>query len=186
MVKPCLLRDADYAGGTEMVRFSMVIMWLFYAGWLAKMLFHNPEYEFCRVGRPEHEAEHMGFGWEKFKWAMSLLFSWRGVGWNFKPRKLPPPRKLVGRWRFVVRQLVRAAAYRIATDAAMAFYQRWHIRTGDQSLADLNWCVRGLLVSAIGASVWWLHEYQFAVYGALLVATGISKEEACLESSIPP
>jgi len=31
---------------------------MYYLGWLAKMLFHRPEHDFWRVGRPAHEAEY--------------------------------------------------------------------------------------------------------------------------------
>ena len=36
---------------------ALALTWMYYLGWLAKMLFHRPEHDFWRVGRPAHEAE---------------------------------------------------------------------------------------------------------------------------------
>ena len=181
MIYPCLLAPMPpSAERMSAIRAGMVSMWMFYAGWLAKMLFHSPESEFWRDGRPPREAERMGFGWEKFKWALGLLTAWRGVGWNFRPPpgKLPAARKPVGRWRFVLRETARAGVYYVATDAATIFYQRSHFWNKAESIADLSWGRKAALELAIGASVWWMSEYLFAIYAAFLVATGLSREEA--------
>lgn len=52
-----------------------------------KLLFHRPEEEFWRQGR-EKEATGLKFSWQKFKWAVALLFSARGVGWNFALKRM--------------------------------------------------------------------------------------------------
>jgi hypothetical protein len=177
MVYPCLLAPSPPIPHIATPRFGLVAMWLFYVGWLGKMLFHDPEHDFWRTGRPPHEAEAMPFGWQKFKWAASLLCSWRGVGWNCQVRRLPAPRPRVGRWRFAAREVARAAVYYVLHDAASAWVRRCHFYDEADSIANLSWPRRAALETASAASAAWMHQYQFAVYGAVFVAMGIYEEE---------
>jgi hypothetical protein len=50
------------------IRVGLVLTWMLYLGWLAKMVLHDPEHDFWRVDRPAHEAEGMGLGRDKLLW----------------------------------------------------------------------------------------------------------------------
>ncbi len=179
----CLFAPPPADGGlASLLRFAMAAMWMHYLGWLSRMVFHDPEHQFWRAGKPPHEAETMGFGWAKLRWACSLLFSWRGVGWNIEILGLPPsPRRREprGRARFVLSELGAAALYYLAVDVATMLLQRWHFQTGAESIVQLGWPRRVALTMAIGLCIWWYTELQYAVWSAFLVATRLSKEEVC-------
>src|SRR5438105_462413 len=55
----CLFVPSSDIGPSPLMRFTMTSMWIHYMGWLAKMLFHHPERDYWRVGKPTREAEKM-------------------------------------------------------------------------------------------------------------------------------
>lgn len=181
----CLTPSSPVGGGsTSQMRYGASAAWLYYLGWLAKLLLHRPEHDFWRVGSEPHEAERMTFGLAKLRWACSLLAAPRGVGWNFQPPDLLPPpppdeEKALGRTRFALRRLAKAAVFYIAADAVAVFLARQHFRAPHQTVADLPLHWRVILELAVALGVWCNTELQFAVWSFVLVALGLSEEKVC-------
>jgi lipoprotein signal peptidase len=169
--------NSDTGQTSSLLRYSLVTMWLYYVGWLAKMLLRNPEHAFWRTGRAPHEAEKLGFGWEKFKWALSLLSSPRGVGWNTQLPDLQLRRRLLGRWRFALRQALLAAVMYIVVDGCSTFLKRQHFHIKEQRVSDLPLYWSVVLEIAIALSIWAGTELQFAVWSFCLVVLGLSEEK---------
>ncbi len=169
------------SSSTSQMRYGASAAWLYYLGWLAKLLLHRPEHDFWRVGSEPHEAERMTFGLAKLRWACSLLAAPRGVGWNFRPPNPPPPplddENALGRTAFALRRLAKAAAFYIAADAVAVFLARQHFRAPRQTVADLPLHWRAVLEVAVALGVWCSAELQFAVWSFVLVALGLSEEK---------
>ncbi|KAK1759454.1 membrane bound O-acyl transferase family-domain-containing protein [Echria macrotheca] len=153
------------------LQLALSVTWMYYLGWLTKMLFHRPEHDFWRIGRPAHEAEKMSFGLKKLSWAFALLSAPRGVGWNYQIANLRPRTKLVGRWWFAARQTVRVIILSIVSLFSGAILMRWH--------RELNGFWKATLVPMIGIKCWSDAETQYALCNAILVAIGLAEEKDC-------
>ncbi|KAH8661568.1 hypothetical protein BGZ60DRAFT_517299 [Tricladium varicosporioides] len=75
-------------------RFSLFMAWYIYLGVVAKFLPSSPpEMRYWRKGHVREEALLMdtksSFSIEKLRWAIGLLCSQRGVGWNFQTKGTP-------------------------------------------------------------------------------------------------
>jgi hypothetical protein len=112
-------------------------MWIYYVGILAKLVFHEPEKEFWRIGREAKEAEGMGFGWQKLMWALSLFCAARGIGWNFQIGHIPKI-KFVGERRFLIKTAIQFLGYYLVLDFATQFLVHAHFYDTNQRLKDLG------------------------------------------------
>ncbi|KAK0643619.1 hypothetical protein B0T16DRAFT_392117 [Cercophora newfieldiana] len=137
------------------------------------MILHNPEHDFWRTGHPDHEAETMGFGRAKFIWALSLLSSPRGIGWNFQLKTLRIRQKLVGKPWFVLWQLLRAGVFTGVSWAVKTLLERQHA-TSPQRFS------KALAVPGIAAMCWADIEAQYAVCNAVFLMVGLAEEQDCL------
>lgn len=126
------------------LRVALALSWMYYLDWLAKMVLHDlPERDFWRVdvdlgttstSESKYELGHKGvastshipeimaqpYNWrKKLAWAVSLLASSRGVGWNFQVVwGLRERGRLVGRRRFVMEQIIRVVVLVVFSDFA--------------------------------------------------------------------
>lgn len=164
----CFLKSPIPPGWPQL-QLALSLTWMYYLGWLAKMLLRRPEHDFWRIGRPAHEAEALPFGWGKLCWAYSLLATPRGVGWNFQIPNLQPRTKLVGRWRFVGAQLVRVAMLSAISGWLGMELAKWH--------TSLEGYWRAMLVPIVGIKCWSDVETQYALCNAALVSAGLAEEK---------
>lgn len=118
-------------------RYAISGMWIYYAGILAKLVFHEPEKEFWRIDREAKEAERMGFGWQKLRWALSLFCAARGVGWNFQIGQIPKT-KFVGKRRFLIKTAIQFLVYYFLLDLATQFLVHAHFYDANQRIKDLG------------------------------------------------
>ena len=158
---------------------SFALAWMYYLGWLAKMLFYQPEHHFWRVGRPAHEAEYYTglLNRQKLGWACQLLASPRGVGWNFQVRGLRPRSRLYGRWWFVAMQIARATALAPVSVGMSAVLARDYHALG-------GWWKALVLGPVEALKIWADQEALYSVFCALFVAAGFSREEVCVCLSV--
>jgi hypothetical protein len=177
---PCLFAahaSAEAEAATRMQnRYGLSVLWMYCLYNLAKMLLHDPEHDFWRDGHAPREAEHMPLGRAKLGWAAGLLSSHRGVGWNVRARGVPAPAP-VGRWRFVLRQLVRVVWMYAALDAVCAFPMRMHFRDLADSIAKLGLLRILGLECAAGLQSYLANNWLFNFWGAVFVGTGVMQEK---------
>jgi len=172
------LEPAD-PGLASRLRYATSSMWTTHLVWLALVLFHRPEHDFWRVEKAAHEGATMPFGWEKLRWAISLLSSWRGVGWNVQIPILPRQRRVVGRWRFVVGELGASIFYYILADIATTLLAMNCLDHAGETMSQLGLGLRITLIATLGLAIWSYTQLLYAVWSGFLVATGIYTEQVC-------
>lgn len=116
-------------------RLALVNQWWIFLGTIEKLLFSNVEEDYHQVGRKRREAALMPFGLEKFKWALSLLLSPRGIGWNFQVKGVPvvAEKSLLRtstKWQFLRLQILRYIKYFVITDLIHVYATRNMYGTG--------------------------------------------------------
>jgi hypothetical protein len=155
-------------------------MWLYYLGTVSKLLFSepSPEAAFWRIDRPTQEALRMrGLGWEKFRWAMGLLASPRGAGWNWQVKGAPPLQDVnrKGRKEFLWFHVKRVVALWFALDAITAVLMASHFREAGQTIAALGLWRRVMLVVALAAQSSLATKWQYSFVAVLGVWLGLSE-----------
>ncbi len=115
-------------------------------------------------------------GRAKLGWAAGLLASQRGVGWNLRARGIPA-RAPVGRWRFVLHQLVHVVWMYVALDAVCALLMRAHFRDPADSIARLGLLRTLALECAAGLQSYLANNWLFTFWGAVFVGTGVHQEK---------
>ncbi|KAJ7088163.1 membrane bound O-acyl transferase family-domain-containing protein [Mycena epipterygia] len=115
---------------------------------------------------------------QRVKWALTLFFNVRGVGWTHQPRALPPPvPPNTPRTKFIARQLSRFCVVLLLFDL-VNLHARWNpafrLRTG-MAAAGLVWRVVGTVAWAVGAAA----GLSLAHYAASIVcvALGVSRPQ---------
>ncbi|KAI9769733.1 MAG: hypothetical protein M1835_006662 [Candelina submexicana] len=101
----------DYA-----TRLAMVNQWCIYLATIEKLLFSNVENDYYRTDRAKAEASSMSFGLEKFRWALSLLTTLRGIRWSFQVKGVPAADNSLTKWQFLKHRLRCYIAYYVLTD----------------------------------------------------------------------
>ncbi|KAJ7513074.1 membrane bound O-acyl transferase family-domain-containing protein [Mycena galericulata] len=118
--------------------------------------------------------------WRRTRWAASLLFSPRGVGWAHEPTSALPPHPSVDTPRlvFVAQRLARTLGFFILHDAC-----NLHVRWNDMYRPDgPGWTAYGWLWQFIVVAGWGLSAYSALMIGtsllsAISVALGMSAPE---------
>lgn len=155
------------------IRIGVTLLWMLYLGWLAKMILHKPEHDFWRTGHSAHEAENMSFGRNKFLWALALLTSPRGMGWNFQMNMLQPRQKLIGKWRFTMWQILCAGCCIYVSRAIEGLIEK-------QFTTPPGWFPKALVVPGIAVRLWADTEAQYAIFNAVLLILGLANEQVCI------
>jgi hypothetical protein len=88
---------------------------------ISKVLLVDAEKE-LRPLRQNVETNKLGL-WERFKWAVTLYFNVRGIGWNFQIGGIQRPTKPSTRWRFVGARLLRVFWCYLLIDATYSAYR---------------------------------------------------------------
>ena len=100
----------------------LISQWPWYLGTIEKLLFSLPERDYWRLNRQPGEA--LTLSWPaKFKWAIALYCSPRGVGWNFRVKGAPRYTGPKSRLGFVLNQLGWLTVCAVGIDA-MGIYTR--------------------------------------------------------------
>ena len=141
----------------------LLSQWPWYLGTLEKLLFSIPEHAFWGLNRPRGEA--LTLSWPaKFKWAVALYCSPRGVGWNFCAPGVPAYTGPKSRLGFVQHQIKQVVVFAICIDA-MGFYSREYYfgarEWGSEGVTSYssNWmrsavnAVHGLLTPYFGLNI---------------------------------
>ena len=105
-------------------RQAMVNQWWIFLATIEKLLFSNVEEDYYRTGRVAAEASSMSFGSEKFRWALSLLASPRGIRWNFQVKGVPAADESLTKWQFLRLQLLEYIKYFVITDLIHVYATR--------------------------------------------------------------
>ncbi|KAK4450072.1 hypothetical protein QBC34DRAFT_403710 [Podospora aff. communis PSN243] len=156
-------------------RSVLAFVWMLYLDWLAKMALHNPEHDFWRTGHPAHEAERMKPGIDKLGWAVALLASPRGIGWNFQLTKLQPRQRPAGRWRFTFQQLLRAVTFAGFSNFVGDFMKK-------QDAASTWGFRRAAVIPGVALKFWLDAHVLYALCDSMFMALGYAEEQDC----IPP
>ena len=106
----------------------LLSQWPWYLSTIEKLLFSLPERDYWRLHR--QPAEALTLSWPaKFKWAVALYCSPRGVGWNFRVRGVPRYTGPKSRPGFILNQLGWLTVCAVGIDA-MGFYTREYYFAG--------------------------------------------------------
>lgn len=185
--------NAPDHGSDRALRYGLASTWLFVLPVLQRVVMQTPEADFFRVdetlpdgGRPDPPKE---WSWEKVRWAMNLMTTPRGVGWNFggtginaKREAIRQERRRTGesRGRFVVRALGRAARCWLVWDGLILATQK---ATGEGGIPD-GWRWEWRTLGKVGFAelmmlgiTWFGMTMQFEIGTALGVGLGINEAE---------
>jgi hypothetical protein len=181
---PCFVNPGTQDTSLRYLRSSL---WMYHLASVAKIALFYPERDFWRTDDEkeheqrkkrirvsstedkkdprEHEAECMPFRWQKFKWALGLLFSYRGVGWNWQVKGVPKARLVNGKEEskvsFCLRMVKEIALSYIALDVVTTFLVAQHFSSTEQRVRELSVGRRFVILLAIAvqsyASTYWIY-----------------------------
>ncbi|KAK3326687.1 hypothetical protein B0H66DRAFT_551507 [Apodospora peruviana] len=211
------------------IRLALALPWMFYLDWATKMVLHHlPEHDFWPVtasdaqingnikkfrrqstGNGHHhqpQSPPIPQGWKpRLAWAIGLLSSPRGVGWNFQlsTPDLPPETKnaAMGRWRFVIRQTCRVVGFIVLSELISATMMMMQLLMTENECSksqdhyDFSWgnglmemvgawmtswnWRRTLLVPLVAMKRWSDLEAQYAGLNAVYVGAGLVEVKVC-------
>lgn len=178
------------------LRYGLSQGWFWYIPTIAKLLIpyshpgpetKNPgfksdaEHAYWHKGYPE-EVARMGFGWEKFKWAMALWFNPRGVGWNYEGKdivKLSAKGK-IGRRRFLIERAFEFFLYYCLTDVVVSYEKSFGFPAALEKISLINKIKIALPCAAMIRGNW-IFQWNFAAF--IGVGLGLSEPEVCLSTT---
>ncbi|KAH8161848.1 hypothetical protein CIB48_g6409 [Xylaria polymorpha] len=161
------------------------IAWSYYLGTIAKLLFSGPggpETRFWRIDRPKQEAlTYRPFGWQKLRWAFSLIANQRGVRWNYEVKNVPPP-ETRDKVRFLALQAWKIVKYVLVADLLFSLNRRLFGFAGTfddhhASLRHPSWFWSFAKALTFGATPYFMLSMQYAQLALVTVALGISRPE---------
>ncbi|KAK1833591.1 hypothetical protein QBC39DRAFT_44039 [Podospora conica] len=178
-------------GFDRALRYGLACSWIFVLPVLQRIVVQTPERDFWRVddtagGRPAPPRE---WSVEKLRWAMNLVATPRGVGWNFGGRGVNARREVMrregvvkpeGRGRYVVRALGRAARCWVVWDGLILATQK---ATGEGRVPR-RWAWEGKTLGDVAFAElmmlgipWFGMMMQFEMGRAVGVGLGLNKPE---------
>jgi hypothetical protein len=138
-----LIGTLAYASATNLgsydaeLRAALISQWPWYLGTIAHLVFAQPEHEYWRLDRPQHEAEKMSFGWQKLAWSVALWVNPRGINWSQQIRGIRRGSAPATRWSFVFHQLLYYLLYYLIVDFMMVYTLR-HFYVPNVDMATLT------------------------------------------------
>ncbi|KAI1422000.1 membrane bound O-acyl transferase family-domain-containing protein [Xylaria sp. FL1777] len=166
------------------------IAWSYYLGTLAKLLFSGrggPEARFWRIDGPKQEAlRYRPFGWQKIRWAFSLIANQRGVRWNHEVKNVHPS-ETRDKARFLALQTWKIVKYILIADLLFSLNRRLFFTRADGfagmldshsiSLRHPSWGWSFAKALTFGATPYFMLSMQYAQLALVTVALGISRPE---------
>ncbi len=125
---PTTLASGSASFSMRPLRYGLAGSWIFVLPVLEKLLImRTPEtdcWHLDEADRPPDERRPRELSWRKLRWAISLVTTPRGVGWNFGSRGVNAAREAIrregrGRAMWLVGRMVRAFLAYVAVDAAI-------------------------------------------------------------------
>lgn len=166
------------------------IAWSYYMATLAKLLFSDtpgPESNYWRANDQAKAALlYSGFGWQKLRWAIMLVFNQRGVRWNHQVKNVPQARQQ-NKGRFLIQQAIQFVKCMMVADLLFELTRRIMFTTPDGSVGHVNskyltlnhpdwrWDIARAYV--FGATPYFMLSMQYAQFAFIAVLLGFSKPE---------
>lgn len=174
------------------------IAWMYHLAGLAKIVLYNPERDFWRTSTStshriasektdadeqkkanDHQAETMHpFTLAKLYWAISLLFSFRGEGWNWRVKGVPPSPSIT-KAQFTLRMFASLLLSFLAMSFVTQYLTALHFHSAEQTVSALGLWKRTLILGAIAVqsygSCWW----NYGFIGVVRVMTGEFESKVC-------
>lgn len=169
-------QNNSFPRGTS-TRFSTGLLWYVYLGTIEKILFTTPEKAYWRLSKPREEAMAMaGFSLEKLRWALTLMASMRGVGWNFQVKGVPVGIPNETRWKFLLRQGRDLVFGCLALDFCSAIIRAHRYPPGaDPDDLRISISARALVILATGIQSYFANSFNYQYLSIFAVAAGINK-----------
>lgn len=119
----------------------------------------------------EHEAESMpAFSLAKLRWVAALLFSYRGVGWNWRVKGIPPASPCTP-LQFALRQVRNLVLCSAFLTVASEYVTSQHFWSEEQTIEALGWRRRTLILGALAVQSYgscWLNYSMMGIVRAIL------------------
>jgi len=179
------IMTAAYQG----MRYGLATSWIFVLPVLERILVHTPERDFRRLdatGKPLPAPSELTLG--KLRWAVALVATPRGVGWDFGRSGYARPRArdstLRPRVPFVISSLLRASIAYLATDVALLASKMADIpNTVENAWAALTLWKLAYWDLLMVVTVYGNMEMQYHAYAAIDVGICGGMPEVCVLSS---
>lgn len=117
------------------------IGWSVYLSTLEKIILSahpGPEASLWHIDKPAREAlGYHGFGLQKLRWALVLMFNMRGIRWNFEVKNVPKTEKR-SRGAFLLAQMLNLAYYLFMADLVVQLGIRIFYTAPDGQVGALN------------------------------------------------
>ncbi|KAF9459745.1 membrane bound O-acyl transferase family-domain-containing protein [Collybia nuda] len=158
-------------GGNASIRVSFIV-YLFMAS--DYILLTNIQREFRLSGQQE-SIENASFG-ARLRWALTLFFNPRGVGWSHEPKGILPLGSHLSRGRFILSQLIWSAIYLVLIDIVHFINVHTSVFKPESiPTASLTWHLRvlGVILSGLRATSYL--SFLHALLSIICVATSISE-----------
>ncbi|KZT51241.1 hypothetical protein CALCODRAFT_477393 [Calocera cornea HHB12733] len=87
------------------------------------LVLHDPQRDYHRIDETKYRDLPW---WKRIMWAFELSTNMRGIGWNWEAAKVHPPHPSdsMGRFRFVLRQVVRWAFAYVIGDLKLTLFRK--------------------------------------------------------------
>ena len=169
----------NHMGDTVASRALSGMHWTVFLGTLCKLVWARPEHDFWRLDRIQGEGITMSaFSPRKLRWAASLVFNLRGIGWNWQVKGVPAHRAPQQKAQFLVYQFGDWVKYYIITDLLGLYFETYHHAEGP-ALASLNlWDQHSLARSAAnalfaGAKLYYPIQMNYTLASMISVLLGV-------------
>jgi hypothetical protein len=124
----------------------------------------------------------MSFGLAKFRWALSLLATQRGISWNFQVKGVPPMKAPESKWPFLAYQFRKWAKSYILSDLLYTYFDTYHHYEGiSMAFMDLRartWSGSFLNAFCAGAKLYFPIQMHYCFASIISVLLGICEPKA--------
>lgn len=169
-------------GNSRPMRYGMAGSWIFLLPAIERLLFHRPEVDFWRNDeekKPKH-GRPPELSIQKLRWALALVASPRGVGWNIGSHQVNSAREAIKKKRpkrgyFILWKLWRSLVAYLALDAVIVLAKNTPM---PQVVHDVHSLLQvTLLECSMAVSVYVTMTFQFEIAAAALVGAGLCNPE---------
>jgi hypothetical protein len=172
-------------GTTRPMRYGMTGSWMFFLTAIERLLFHHPERDFWKLDEEKKRQNGRSPEWtlQKLLWALALVSTPRGVGWNMGSREVKAARDEIrkrkpARSSFVAKKIFRAALAYVALDTVMTLAKHTHI-TQHRAWDPATLLHISFLEFLMAVSVYATMSLQFELAAAVSVGIRLCNPEVC-------